>query len=686
MRLQQGGVLSPTFRAPRLRGAAGLRYEGAAVHADSILVKALKSPALWLLLFLSVFLPAMSLTGRYGGVPHYDLLWDTMNAHRLVTEGTIPVHGCVSSLYSFNPPGISFGMAPGIAVFPHRPVAAERFGAALLFVGTLWGLFLLVYPRLGGWAASASILLFSMASGGAFFLTTLWPRGHAFFAVWMILFSLLWAERRRSRWLCAALFTYAAGMYWFMEIAPAILIVAAVFVVYRPPVGWKAPLSAAVFSLLLWFPYLRFEAGRDFADLRSLLLVSAVPGDRSVARQVSDPSHELVRSWEVPARRAHETGGKLERPVDEENFWLWSREWGWVWAERKVVKYLGEDGFIFYCPPRSEWVFQGFASGRILRTGHKEWEPGSFLVDYPGRETRAVAGRTDWRIVRERLKTAGPLLYLGEQQNFGLWLWQALLFVFAALLVVWKGAFWKLPGEVLRRWRGLASRNSESAASSGDRGRMLLVILFLSWLLPVLFLFALVGWEGLWQGQRRFLWLWAVQAPLLGAALSLPLFRGWRLLFPLALAAAFTLSLNPLTRSLFADAFSAEPGHFQKKEDKAIDAISDVVRASGRSSARIGYDTNQLEWLVQLRSVDGISKCGIDWDVSLYLRHGIVNLDTSAEGLSADDDFRVFSPLYNIPRSNFAQNRWSMTIDGSLPEMEKLAEVEGYEILGRPGK
>jgi hypothetical protein len=639
--------------------------------------KVWKSPALWLLLFLSVAMPLMSLTGRYGGVPHFDLCWDTMNAHRLLTEGTIPEHGCASGLFSLNPPGISYGFLPGMLLYPHRPVAAERFSAALMFVGTLFGLFLLIYPRLGGWAASGTLLVFSMASGGTFFLTTLWPRGHVFFAVWMILFATLWVERRRSRWLAAALVTYAAGIYWFLEIAPAIVILAALWLLYRPPVRLRGMLIAAALSLFLWLPYLRFEAGRDFVDLRSLLTVSYPEGDFSIRRAVADPSHRLVHSWDVPRLRAEAAG--LPAPKQEEGgFWLYTREWGWVWALRDKAEYLGEEGFSF-CTMDGQWLFQGFASGRVLKKGADRWEEGAHLVDYPGHETKAEPGHFEWRVLREKLRSAGPFFHLGEQQRYGFFFWQAILFLAALAGAFRLGRVWQLPREAFFRWREFFRKGEDRSEEGGNR--VLFVVLFVSWVLPVLLLLFLVGWNGIWEGQRRFFWLWVVQAPILGCVLSMPLWKGWRPGFLLVLAAAFTLSLNPLTQSLLSDAFSAAPGHWLRNEDKAIDALSDVLRADGRTSARIGYDTNQEEWFAQLRNLDGVSKCGIRWDVSLLLRHGIVNLDTSPEGLSADDDYRVFSPLYDIPRTDFAQFRWSMTLDGSLPEMEKIAEAGGYEIL-----
>ena len=117
----------------------------------------------------------------------------------------------------------------------------------------------------------------------------------------------------------------------------------------------------------------------------------------------------------------------------------------------------------------------------------------------------------------------------------------------------------------------------------------------------------------------------------------------------------------------------------------AIDELARILKSEGRESARIGYDINFYPWQMETRLVDGKSKCFAEWDLTLEIRHGIRNSDISAEGLSIDDDFVIFSPDYSyISRKNpIPAKRWSMTIDGSEPKMEVVAKAGGYEILRR---
>ena len=58
-------------------------------------------------------------------------------------------------------------------------------------------------------------------------------------------------------------------MYVFMEIAPALFVLPVVWLVHRPPVRLRTLLFSAVVVVALWYPYLRFEAGRHFIDIRS---------------------------------------------------------------------------------------------------------------------------------------------------------------------------------------------------------------------------------------------------------------------------------------------------------------------------------------------------------------------------------------------------------------------------------
>jgi hypothetical protein len=115
----------------------------------------------------------------------------------------------------------------------------------------------------------------------------------------------------------------------------------------------------------------------------------------------------------------------------------------------------------------------------------------------------------------------------------------------------------------------------------------------------------------------------------------------------------------------------------------AVAALAKLVRAEGKNEAFIGYDMNQIDWLPVTRRADGVGKCGMPWDVALFVAYSITNLDTNAEGLSPRDEFRVYSPDYDAKPTDLAHLRWSMTLDDSLPPMDKVAEAGGYEILRR---
>ena len=67
-----------------------------------------------------LYIAVITLNGHKQFSPNYDLLQDTGNAQALLHKGWIPTHGSVSSFYAFNPPGVSWGMVPGLLIFPPK--------------------------------------------------------------------------------------------------------------------------------------------------------------------------------------------------------------------------------------------------------------------------------------------------------------------------------------------------------------------------------------------------------------------------------------------------------------------------------------------------------------------------------------------------------------------------------------
>jgi hypothetical protein len=90
--------------------------------------------------------------------------------------------------------------------------------------------------------------------------------------VWIAYLTQLWGTRRDARHLATALTVWASGLCHFMAIAPAVLSVIAAWVWHRPPLRLKPLMVGGFVVALVWFPYLKFEAGRGFVDLGSQVL------------------------------------------------------------------------------------------------------------------------------------------------------------------------------------------------------------------------------------------------------------------------------------------------------------------------------------------------------------------------------------------------------------------------------
>ena len=157
-------------------------------------------------------------------------------ADRLRADGTLPDRGDVSSYWAFNTPGPAWLMLPGMFVF-HDPRLYEAVGSAALYVGTLWGLFLLARMCFGVGCAYLSVLLYGLSRNALFYAGSLWSIGHPFFFIWMIYFCVLWIRRNDSAYLAAALVMWGIGMYVDMVLAPAVLGVPVIWLFYRPRVS-----------------------------------------------------------------------------------------------------------------------------------------------------------------------------------------------------------------------------------------------------------------------------------------------------------------------------------------------------------------------------------------------------------------------------------------------------------------
>jgi hypothetical protein len=190
-------------------------------------------------------------------------------ARVLLRSGHLPQKACLSSFGTYIPPGSAWLLVPGVAT--GVPELYERPGACLLFLISLVGVFVLSRQSFGHLASLGATAFFAFSDLGIYWATSLWPRGHAAFYVWMAALTIMWIRSSRGWILASIVVTFALGMYVHMELAFAIIAVGLCWVVYRPPIR-IAPLAVGmVIGFVFWLPYLTFEASRHFIDLRSQL-------------------------------------------------------------------------------------------------------------------------------------------------------------------------------------------------------------------------------------------------------------------------------------------------------------------------------------------------------------------------------------------------------------------------------
>jgi hypothetical protein len=201
-----------------------------------------------------------------------DMLPYYSGAANFLKAGTIQEKGELSSYYSYNPPGTFYLMIPG-ALLTADPRLEELAGTALMIYATLFFLYLTAREIAGRVVAVPAAAIFGLSRLG---FIGLWPVGHPLFIVASLFFILLWIKRRTAWAFAACLAVLAFGLYVDLAIIPFLFILPVLWLIYRPPLGWKSLLASALFGLIVWFPYLRYESQHGFADIAALLLLRPV--------------------------------------------------------------------------------------------------------------------------------------------------------------------------------------------------------------------------------------------------------------------------------------------------------------------------------------------------------------------------------------------------------------------------
>ena len=133
-----------------------------------------------------------------------------------------PTEESSRALDRLHSPGAVWLALPGVLVF-RDPRLFEYAGSVVLFLGTLFGTFLLTRRYLGSRCALLAVALYAFSEPGLLAASSLWQHYtlHTFY-VWMVYWATRWVDDDNPYFLGLSVLTWALGMYAFPEIAPAI--------------------------------------------------------------------------------------------------------------------------------------------------------------------------------------------------------------------------------------------------------------------------------------------------------------------------------------------------------------------------------------------------------------------------------------------------------------------------------
>ena len=550
-----------------------------------------------------------------------DMLPYYAGARALIESGTLPDRGDISSYDSYSPPGTAYLMVPGLLLT--RDARLQRVpGDAIVFAGTILLLYLVIVPILGrgiGLTAAAATAVSSLGYQG------IYPIGHPLFVLGALAALTAWVNGRRRWALPLALLSLAAGLYADLGIIPFVIVVAAVWLIFRPKIWWPGVAVAAVIGVLLWLPYLRFEAGRGFSDLASILTLRRLnsSGAKSQACLAVLPSEsETIDGVFIPYMSQASAVGRL---VPEGGSSIGNA------LHRACVLFANLDGNFDSAEfltgnnqPLAATMFLVTLIGMTallvgwLRSLSATSDGGRRRRDWPAWAALlvAIAGAAalyavlDPRGIAPRLTADGSLseparLVLAQARAYLPLLW------FGITIGVWLG--WRTP----------------SSTSAG--------LLALSLWIPYLLLIILAE-----PGRvERFRFMWPLQVTALVYAVMLILPRSrwplWRIAAGVLVVAVLfpTAAIVAKARAWAAQGYSGPDAG----ETALVDYIAGIARASGSTHLAVGYDASGRPAGETI--TDAYHRPGAWIDYLLTTRHGVRNERAPGELLSADDDFRV---------------------------------------------
>ena len=612
---------------------------------------------------------ALTTQGWRSRVPAFDLLNYIDSAHDLLAAGTIPQHGDVGSYGSFKPAGTAWLMVPSTFLLDD-PRLAEYIGTAFLHLATLVGLFLLARKYFGPWCGTLAVVLYGLSEIGLFLAGSLWPNGRPDFFVWIVYLASEWVTRRDSRFLAAGLALWGVGMQVDMALSPALFVFPVLWVAYRPSVRIRPLLVAAALVLVVWAPYLSFEAPRNFVDIRSQLLFDYI-APANYRDAWCDPALTIRRISGASGSDRAAAGSPLDGPVSGAADGTDSGSRGFAERIEDSLRDRLLSNFRTVASVPGVSVVLLLAVLATMALASVPWGPrGS-----PGQTSSRLGDRRRLSLVAGGALVTGLAAYgLGSLASEELQV-VALVRRLGELAVVGAAAFLAAIWAAALAERLLA-RAGVVHQSSAEASRRLLLVLCLA--VPWVILFAAAE-----PGKpERFWWLWPLQVlflsalathylPRLGAGRVVPwLVQG--LLVGVVVANGFLLDRVDAWR---ADGWSGRDA----SEVHVVDYVAQRLETESRDSAAVGFHVFHYPFMAGYHIIDPQYKVGAEFDVLLRHRHGVTNTNDCAEGLSPRDEYRVV-------RATPMEQDWAPRDYFEVPledDFRLLARFGPYEVFGR---
>jgi hypothetical protein len=111
-----------------------------------------------------------------------------------------------------------------------------------------------------------------------------------------------------------------------------------------------------------------------------------------------------------------------------------------------------------------------------------------------------------------------------------------------------------------------------------------------------------------------------------------------------------------------------------------VDYTAELIRSERRNSAAIGYDVYTEAYTAAYNVVDRRYKIGAQLDLLLKYRQGIMNTDHCAEGISADDEYRIVQTSRSTGIGTTSADHIDVPLD---PKFHALATFGPYQVFKR---